>query len=986
MIKTFILWPFITLILVSINFASTRVELGEIGNSFSKFGPYDLGRNDQRAYYLDINPEDSVNLTITIEGDARLRLFSLNSSGTGYDLEYDYGYDYDSPDYILIQEQIASPGGKYAVSVSPNNDGCKVTIRTNSTPSFRIEGPSSVYAGNEYQYRSYVVYPGGVEDEITQYSAWSATIGDDPYRYKNYMQSWSMFGNYTPGKLNYLDERESQTESFEVRCTPYHFTGGWVEGVSKSVQLYGVSGVSIDGPESVPENSNALFIGQAHYADGHVENVTRNWSLYDSRGRPYVGPTSIGEMTGEITTQSVEDDTELKVSLFYAWMRATKDIVIKDGSSNAATDPGGIGEISFNLVWGYDSSDEGPDIDLHVIDPNGNEIYFDNPAGHFDLDDQGETGAGNGSGPERAFWDPALSGTYTYFARWYRNASYASAANLTLRVYRKIDGLQQLQATNQYTLSASNTESTRYTHTVPGRTLEDITILGPTSINEGETRQYSCQANYSDGTNEIVTASWSLNSPYASVGSGGMVTASSVSSDQPVTLIVTHGGKQNSKQVTIKANALDITELALVADLNYQVNPLRDNSWTISGNAIDRDGNLLPDLDFVIADPVGAMSRVIQTDRYGRFSFITGTQSGDPNSIYIFDVIWNNAIVDTFTFMPYSAVENDDLIIGDEFYAKAVTVTYDSLESDPVLIFGEFLIGGLLRNYDQQDVIDQGLLKQFTDDTFEVFTTEFLNANISLGDAAFYISTAAGGVATCKLTAGIGCPAAAVVVLKAWSTHAAVDNTALLLEAGNSAAVKNGVYDDQTGTYVQSAIVGGKVIFSLHQLHQHFGSLGEAHSLGKIVGNSQSVITAKALDVTEIGVDLVEQTDLIYEVFTNLGIIGFENNWYSGASPMATGWRYFDWFKGFKPQAGSNWIFHGRHGWLYVLADDTSGMFLWDGALGRWMFTNETTYPWMYAYGPDEGWVFFFEGGRPGARFFKRGDTGEVVSELQLGL
>jgi hypothetical protein len=38
----------------------------------------------------------------------------------------------------------------------------------------------------------------------------------------------------------------------------------------------------------------------------------------------------------------------------------------------------------------------------------------------------------------------------------------------------------------------------------------------------------------------------------------------------------------------------------------------------------------------------------------------------------------------------------------------------------------------------------------------------------------------------------------------------------------------------------------------------------------------------------------------------------------------------------------------------------------------------------MYAYGPDEGWVFFFEGGRPGSRYFKRGDTGEVVSKQVL--
>ena len=108
-----------------------------------------------------------------------------------------------------------------------------------------------------------------------------------------------------------------------------------------------------------------------------------------------------------------------------------------------------------------------------------------------------------------------------------------------------------------------------------------------------------------------------------------------------------------------------------------------------------------------------------------------------------------------------------------------------------------------------------------------------------------------------------------------------------------------------------------------------------------------------------------------------------ETTWYTGASYLSDGWRYFGWFKGFKPE-GANWIYHGRHGWLYTLGADTSSLFLWDVALGRWMFTNETAYPWMYAYGPDGGWVFFFEGGRPGGRYFKRGDTGQTLSEQQL--
>lgn len=109
-----------------------------------------------------------------------------------------------------------------------------------------------------------------------------------------------------------------------------------------------------------------------------------------------------------------------------------------------------------------------------------------------------------------------------------------------------------------------------------------------------------------------------------------------------------------------------------------------------------------------------------------------------------------------------------------------------------------------------------------------------------------------------------------------------------------------------------------------------------------------------------------------------------DQSWYATAAETDNGWRFYDWFKGFNPQEQSNWIYHGRHGWLFVIAEDTSRMFLWDAALGRWMFTNENVYPWMYAFGPDQGWVFFFENGQPGSRYFQRGDTNEVVSENDL--
>jgi len=88
----------------------------------------------------------------------------------------------------------------------------------------------------------------------------------------------------------------------------------------------------------------------------------------------------------------------------------------------------------------------------------------------------------------------------------------------------------------------------------PGVTLSYITISGETSVNEGSTEQYTCTANYSDGSSANVSssASWSENSSYASINSSGYLTTASVSSDQPCRITATYGGKSDTHDVTIK--------------------------------------------------------------------------------------------------------------------------------------------------------------------------------------------------------------------------------------------------------------------------------------------------------------------------------------------------------------------------------------------------------------------------------------------------
>ena len=115
------------------------------------------------------------------------------------------------------------------------------------------------------------------------------------------------------------------------------------------------------------------------------------------------------------------------------------------------TDPGAIlndgttGNPVFTLTWSHLEDDEGPDIDMWVIDPgtvmlstsrDGASLGPTAEGGAIDYDDQGETGSGDGGGPERAYWPAGSSpaGVYTYGVRYYTGSG---PADYTFRVYKE---------------------------------------------------------------------------------------------------------------------------------------------------------------------------------------------------------------------------------------------------------------------------------------------------------------------------------------------------------------------------------------------------------------------------------------------------------------------------------------------------------------------------------------------------------------------
>lgn len=93
----------------------------------------------------------------------------------------------------------------------------------------------------------------------------------------------------------------------------------------------------------------------------------------------------------------------------------------------------GYGDVQVTLTW-----NNGADIDLHVIDPFGERIYFDHKhsasGGQLDIDDR------NGYGPENIFWPhlKAPEGIYKVYVHHYPSTPYSSNYTVLINAFDHI--------------------------------------------------------------------------------------------------------------------------------------------------------------------------------------------------------------------------------------------------------------------------------------------------------------------------------------------------------------------------------------------------------------------------------------------------------------------------------------------------------------------------------------------------------------------
>jgi hypothetical protein len=100
--------------------------------------------------------------------------------------------------------------------------------------------------------------------------------------------------------------------------------------------------------------------------------------------------------------------------------------------------------------------------------------------------------------------------------------------------------------------------------------LSELFIDCPSPLNEGESGACTATAFWSDGSMTSVSPAWSEGSTYASIGADGVLTTTSVSGDQPVTVTAdyTSAGVTRTASTTVMIADLSVVTIMAPIDLN----------------------------------------------------------------------------------------------------------------------------------------------------------------------------------------------------------------------------------------------------------------------------------------------------------------------------------------------------------------------------------------------------------------------------------
>jgi hypothetical protein len=95
--------------------------------------------------------------------------------------------------------------------------------------------------------------------------------------------------------------------------------------------------------------------------------------------------------------------------------------------------------------------------------------------------------------------------------------------------------------------------------------------------------------------------------------------------------------------------------------------------------------------------------------------------------------------------------------------------------------------------------------------------------------------------------------------------------------------------------------------------------------------------------------------------------------WDGGYQSIGGGWRRLAWFGDYAPMGADTWIWHHRHGFLFVAADATpEDLWMYANDMG-WLWTARSVYPFLFR-ADDGAWLWYNGSANP--RWFRNMATG----------
>ena len=77
---------------------------------------------------------------------------------------------------------------------------------------------------------------------------------------------------------------------------------------------------------------------------------------------------------------------------------------------------------------------------------------------------------------------------------------------------------------------------------------------------------------------------------------------------------------------------------------------------------------------------------------------------------------------------------------------------------------------------------------------------------------------------------------------------------------------------------------------------------------------------------------------------------------------LSDGWKLSSWFGVYRSFPSTQWLFHEKMGWIYLVNDENNGFWIWKEEHG-WLWTQEQLWPFLYS-NQTGNWLYLFSDGK----------------------